>query len=68
MRRTKVWTLLDPRSVPVRAHHAPARGGRPIWRVPDEGFVLPRLQEKPVKGGIGFVDFREPVRFGDEHE
>lgn len=29
--------------------------GRPIWRIPDRGSVIPRLQTEPRTEAIGFV-------------
>jgi hypothetical protein len=29
--------------------------GRPVWRVPESGYVAPRLQQSELKSAIGFV-------------
>jgi hypothetical protein len=29
--------------------------GRPIWRVPDDGYVTPRLRLKTYESAIGFT-------------
>jgi len=42
--------------------------GRPIWRVPDSGYVTPRLQDRKTDA-IGFVhDFRPDQRESDDNE
>ena len=44
-----------PRHPSGRPIHREVRKGRPIWRIPDDGFNTPRLRQKPLKDAIGFV-------------
>ena len=39
---------------------------RPIWRVPDRGYVTPRLQDPPVSDRIGFVVSKLPGNQSDD--
>lgn len=36
-------------------HHLDVRKARQIWRIPDDGYNIPRLRQKPLKDAIGFV-------------
>ncbi len=42
------------RKPPPRPIRRPETKGRPIWRVPDYGYVLPRLRQPEPKDAIGF--------------
>lgn len=37
--------------------------GRSVWRVPEDGYVTPRLRKSETKDAIGFVH-----RFDDERD
>lgn len=38
-----------------RPVHRQASKARPIWRIPDDGYNVPRLRQKPFKDAIGFI-------------
>ena len=41
--------------------------GRQIWRVPDSGYVTPRLREGTTKDAIGFVHYFEPNDYDEPY-
>jgi hypothetical protein len=49
---------------PVRNQLAPRRA--PVWRVPERGYVIPRLRDDDQTEAIGFVHRFEPEAGEDE--
>ena len=42
--------------------------GRPMWRVPDRGYVIPRLQDPPLANRIGLVVSKLPGQETDDED
>lgn len=52
-----------PSGRPIRKE---VRKGRQIWRIPEDGYVTPRLRQDPPKDAIGFCATHLPGQLAED--